>query len=46
VPVVDIEPGSVLLAWPRDAVDPLVDAFVSNVRDSVVRARAAKTPPA
>lgn len=46
VPVVDIEPGSVLLAWPRDAVDPLVDAFVSNVRDSVVRARAARTPPA
>ena len=32
VPVVDIEPGEVLLAWPRDAADPLVDAFVASVR--------------
>lgn len=35
VPVVDIEPGSVLLAWPRTTVDTLVDAFVSTVRETV-----------
>jgi DNA-binding transcriptional LysR family regulator len=33
VPVVDIEPGSVLMCWPRNAADPLVDAFVATVRD-------------
>jgi DNA-binding transcriptional LysR family regulator len=33
VPVVDVEPGSVLLCWPRNAADPLVDAFVTTVRE-------------
>lgn len=35
VPVVDIEPGEVLLAWPSNTVDPLVDAFVSSVRETL-----------
>jgi DNA-binding transcriptional LysR family regulator len=35
VPVIDIEPGSVLLAWPGTTVDPLVDALVSSVREAL-----------
>lgn len=35
VPVVDIEPGLILLAWPSITVDPLVDAFVSSVREAL-----------
>ncbi len=35
VPVVDVEPGTILLAWPMDNVDPLVDAFVAAVRDTL-----------
>ena len=35
VPVVDIEPGEVVLAWPLEAEDPLVDAFVASVRATV-----------
>ena len=35
VPVVDVDPGSVLLAWPSGAVDPVVDAFVSAVRATI-----------
>jgi hypothetical protein len=35
VPVVDIEPGSVLLAWPADGADPLVEAFVGAVRETL-----------
>jgi LysR family transcriptional regulator, benzoate and cis,cis-muconate-responsive activator of ben and cat genes len=34
VPVVDVEPGEVLLAWPRDS-EPLVHAFVATVRETV-----------
>ena len=35
VPVTDIEPGSVVLAWPRGSADPLVEALVSAVREAV-----------
>lgn len=35
VPVVDVEPGSVVLAWPRATDDPLIDAFVACVRDTL-----------
>lgn len=35
VPVVDVEPASVLLAWPSNTVDPLVDAFVSSAREAL-----------
>ena len=35
VPVVDIEPGSVLLAWPADGADPLVEASVTAVRQTL-----------
>ena len=34
VPIVDVEPGEVLLAWPADA-DPLVHRFVSTVEATV-----------
>ena len=39
VPVVDVEPGSVLLAWPNDTVDPLVDALVAAVRETLAARR-------
>jgi DNA-binding transcriptional LysR family regulator len=32
VPLVDVEPGSVLLAWPRDRVDGLTDVFLRTAR--------------
>jgi DNA-binding transcriptional LysR family regulator len=32
VPVIDVEPGSVLLAWPRDRGDRLTDEFLSVAR--------------
>jgi DNA-binding transcriptional LysR family regulator len=35
VPVVDVEPGSVVLAWPRASEDPLVAAFVASVRSGL-----------
>lgn len=35
VPVVDVEPGSVLLAWPAEADDPLITAFVATVRETL-----------
>jgi LysR family transcriptional regulator, benzoate and cis,cis-muconate-responsive activator of ben and cat genes len=34
VPVLDVEPGSVLIAWPADS-DPLVEAFVATVQETV-----------
>lgn len=45
VPVVDIEPGSVLLAWSADNQDPLVAAFVDAVQDSLERHWEAGQPP-
>ena len=35
VPVVDLEPGRVVIAWPRGRVDRLTDAFVSTVRATI-----------
>ena len=35
VPVVDIEPGSVVLAWPSERVDRIVEALVSTARQVV-----------
>jgi hypothetical protein len=35
VPVVDVEPGSVLLAWPRDRVDGLTDVFLRIARAAI-----------
>lgn len=35
VPVVDLEPGSVVLAWPRGRADALTDAFVRMVRSGL-----------
>lgn len=35
VPVTDIEPGRVVLAWPADTADPLVHAFVRAVRTAL-----------
>ncbi len=35
VPVVDLEPGSVVLAWARGRSNPLTDAFVGTVREAV-----------
>lgn len=35
VPVIDIEPGTVLLAWSAESQDPLVEAFVAVVRETV-----------
>jgi DNA-binding transcriptional LysR family regulator len=48
VPIVDVEPGSVLLAWPGDAPDPLIDAFVTAVQQTLAdgtgeRARSVST---
>jgi DNA-binding transcriptional LysR family regulator len=37
VPVVDVEPGSVVLAWPDQPADPLVEAFVASVRETLAR---------
>lgn len=34
-PVIDVEPGSVLLAWPDDAADPLVHAFVAATEEAL-----------
>lgn len=34
-PVVDIEPGSVLLAWRHEDSDPVVQAFVREARDTL-----------
>ncbi len=36
VPVVDIEPGSVLLAWPSSTAEEVVHMFVSTVREALV----------
>jgi DNA-binding transcriptional LysR family regulator len=38
VPVVDIEPGSVLLAWLAEGADPLVEALVEAVRETLADA--------
>jgi hypothetical protein len=35
VPVVDVEPGSVVIAWPAKSTDALVESFVSTVADIV-----------
>lgn len=35
VPIADIEPGSVLLAWSAETADPLVDALVAAVQEAV-----------
>ena len=37
-PVVDLEPGAVLLAWRRDDRDPVVAAFVGSARDLLAAA--------
>jgi hypothetical protein len=34
-PVVDMEPGAVLLAWRRDDRDPIVAAFVRTAREAL-----------
>jgi DNA-binding transcriptional LysR family regulator len=34
IPIVDIEPGSVLLAWPRDRADALTEAFLTTARST------------
>ena len=34
-PVVDLEPGAVLLAWRRDDRDPVVSAFVRTAREAL-----------
>jgi DNA-binding transcriptional LysR family regulator len=38
VPVVDVEPGSVLLAWPAESADPLVDALVAAAQATLAGA--------
>jgi DNA-binding transcriptional LysR family regulator len=38
VPIVDIEPGSVLLAWSPEGADPLVEALVGAVRETLADA--------
>jgi len=35
VPMVDAEPGSVLLAWPVESADPLVEALAKAVRETL-----------
>ncbi len=35
VPVADLEPGAVVLAWPRDRTDPLVDTFIGAARSAL-----------
>lgn len=35
VPIVDVEPGSVLLAWPIESADPLVEGLVAVVRETL-----------
>jgi DNA-binding transcriptional LysR family regulator len=35
VPIVDIEPGSVLLAWPAENPEPLVEGLVEAVRETL-----------
>ena len=35
VPIVDVEPGSVLLAWLAEGADPLVEALVGAVRETL-----------
>ena len=35
VPIVDVEPGSVLLAWRAEGADPLVEALVTVVRETL-----------
>jgi len=35
IPILDVEPGSVLLAWSPVDTDPLVHAFVATVRQTV-----------
>ena len=39
VPVTDLEPGGVLLAWRADDRDPLVEAFVGSAREGVAARR-------
>ena len=34
-PVIDLEPGGVLLAWRRDDRDPVVAAFVRSAREAL-----------
>lgn len=47
VPVIDIEPGSVVLAWSTENQDPLVAAFVDAVQESLERHwEAGQTPEA
>ena len=38
VPVIDVEPGSVLFAWWVEGADPLVEAFVGAVRETLAGA--------
>jgi DNA-binding transcriptional LysR family regulator len=35
VPVIDIEPGAVVLAWLNETLDPVVDAFVASARKTL-----------
>jgi hypothetical protein len=35
VPIVDVEPGSVLLAWRADGADALVEALVGAVQETL-----------
>lgn len=35
IPVVDVEPGTVLLAWPRGRVDSLTEAFLASARSTL-----------
>lgn len=39
IPVLDVEPGTVLLAWPRERTDPLTEAFLRTARSTLAESR-------
>lgn len=45
VPIVDIEPGSVLFAWPAESPDPLVEPLVAAVRETLAGERGEGSRP-